>query len=124
MVTAMNAPAFTFSGIGDKIRPMLGKDTEALKHIFVINPEAGTRSEEPFLRERLRAYADAADIRVYVTKARGDASDYIRLCRAREEGMLRFYACGGDGTSTRSSTGRTGSVRWRWAVPAGAGTIL
>lgn len=60
------------------------------------------------MREKLRAYEGTADIRVYVTKARGDASDYIRLCRAQEEGMLRFYACGGDGTLNEVVNGAYG----------------
>lgn len=69
-----------------------------MKHIFVINPLAGRKSVEPLLRSRLQPYLGSHDIELHVTAAPGDASDILRLSRARYDGPLRFYACGGDGT--------------------------
>ena len=70
-----------------------------MKHIFIVNPHAGSKSCEALVREALRAYDGKVDYEIYVKQRRGDSHEVVRRYRANyPEEELRFYACGGDGT--------------------------
>ena len=70
-----------------------------MKHLFIVNPIAGSRDASEDLRGRIqRAFHHRADSwELYVTKAPRDATEKIRQEAASGE-ALRVYACGGDGT--------------------------
>ena len=70
-----------------------------MKHLFIINPAAGSRDRTEEYRQKISAACDGKgiDYRVEVSAAPGDCK---RLAReAAETGEeYRIYACGGDGT--------------------------
>lgn len=67
-----------------------------MKHIFILNPNAGKGTVVETLTERLSG--SNFDWEVYTTKAPGDSIRFIReWCDTHPE-PVRFYACGGDGT--------------------------
>lgn len=68
-----------------------------MKHIFIINPNAGKASSVEELTSKLSAFQNY-DIEIYVTKHEGDATEYVRSVCSRAKAPVRFYACGGDGT--------------------------
>lgn len=69
-----------------------------MRHVFIINPAAGTKGGKEHLEASLHQVCAAGDAEIYYTKGVGDATKYIReVCGATDEKM-RFYACGGDGT--------------------------
>ncbi len=67
-----------------------------MKHIFVLNPNAGHGTAKKELEDKLTG--TSFDWEIYTTTAAGDAGRFIReWCTAHSE-PVRFYACGGDGT--------------------------
>ena len=85
-----------------------------MKHLFIVNPVAGTQKPEDKLRliheamNRLPTSMRARDeFEIYVTSAPMDAVGKIRSTSAacRE---LRVYACGGDGTLNECVNGAAG----------------
>ena len=80
-----------------------------MKHLFVVNPTAGGRDHT----EEVRAKAAEAFGRgggrfeIYVTKARMDAAEKIKL-EAQSGEHIRVYACGGDGTFNECVCGAAG----------------
>lgn len=67
-----------------------------MKHIFILNPNAGHGTAEKDLKHRLSQ--TPFDWQLYTTTAGGDAGRFIReWCDTHTE-PVRFYACGGDGT--------------------------
>ena len=70
-----------------------------MKYVFVVNPHAGEMNTEQTIREAVSALPEAEACEIYVTKAPGDATVFVRdyLDRHPEEDV-RFIACGGDGT--------------------------
>lgn len=66
-----------------------------MKHVFVVNPNAGQGINTAELNEKLKKLNIEYDI--YETKYPRDATRYVReRCKSGED--IRFYACGGDGT--------------------------
>ncbi len=73
-----------------------------MEHIFILNPAAGDgkRNIEQ-VRHAVQAYAEThADFayRIYETRGKRDATDFVRACCEQSREQMRFYACGGDGT--------------------------
>ena len=79
------------------------------KLFFVINPTAGQGQAMKLIPEiEAICQVAGADYEIYETKARGDAERFVRQrCEEHEtraasredpDTVLRFYACGGDGT--------------------------
>ena len=70
------------------------------KHFFVINPEAGKINVSDKISNDINEiFKDLYDeYRIYITKGKNDATNYVKNICESEEGNLRFYACGGDGT--------------------------
>ena len=80
-----------------------------MKHLFIINPAAGSRDRTAEYTEKIRQVCQSRGItyRVAVSSAPGDVT---RLAReAAETGEeYRIYACGGDGTLNEVVTGVAG----------------
>ena len=92
-----------------------------MKHIFVVNPAAGTADATEAVRGTLAAYDGKLDYEIYVTRGEKDATDFVKT-RVAEGGELRFYACGGDGTINEVASGLVGAENASLAVyPVGSG---
>ena len=94
-----------------------------MKHIFVINPAAGTTDQTSVITEFLKSGCADLDTEVYVTAGPGDATRYVAdYCRAHEGESVRFYACGGDGTLNEVASGAVGFPHAEIGVyPSGSG---
>lgn len=70
------------------------------KHFFVINPTAGKVDVSVKLTEKIDNLFKMLkeEYRIYITKGKEDAKNYCKDICKKEEGNLRFYAVGGDGT--------------------------
>lgn len=92
-----------------------------MKHIFVVNPAAGTADPTGTIRDTLAAYDGKLDYEIYVTSGEKDATAFVKR-RVAEGGELRFYACGGDGTINEVASGLVGAENASLAVyPVGSG---
>lgn len=80
------------------------------KHYFIFNPQAGSRSALPALQSQLEKIAPVP-YTVLVTGGRGDATRLVKEVCEKEEGHLRFYACGGDGTLGEVASGLAGNPK-------------
>jgi diacylglycerol kinase (ATP) len=71
-----------------------------MKHIFIINPNAGKTNRVKEISDKLKSYDGRMSYEIYVTKSRGDAQSFVRsyLTSHPQNETYRFYACGGDGT--------------------------
>lgn len=69
-----------------------------MRHVFVVNPDAGRGDPRREVEDRLDSYRGADTVEVHVTANAQEAANFIREMRASEDGPIRFYACGGDGT--------------------------
>ena len=80
-----------------------------MKHLFIINPAAGSRDRTEAYKKKIREAFQGSEeeCRVEVSKAPGDC---CRLAReAAESGEeYRIYACGGDGTLNEVAAGAAG----------------
>ena len=94
-----------------------------MKHIFIINPNAGKHDS----RQRIYDMAEALrekhgqEVQCILTKNQGHATELARkLCETGDE--LRFYACGGDGTANEVANGVIGYDNAAMTViPVGTG---
>ena len=79
-----------------------------MKHIFVINPNAGKDNVVEKLKNELKAFPDL-DIETYETTGEQDATRFVKAyCEAHPDEKIRFYACGGDGTLNEVASGAAG----------------
>ncbi|MDR0813946.1 MAG: hypothetical protein LBO63_08155 [Oscillospiraceae bacterium] len=95
-----------------------------MKHIFVVNPAAGSKSPALALVPQLRDTAQALGVayEIYETKHAGDATEFVRSRCGETAETLRFYACGGDGTLNEVVAGAVGAPNAEVAViPVGSG---
>ena len=80
-----------------------------MKHLFIINPAAGSRDRTESYSSRIRQLGEARklDYEIVVSARPGDCT---RLAReAAESGEeYRIYACGGDGTLNEVAAGAAG----------------
>ena len=80
-----------------------------MKHLFIINPAAGSKDRTEMYSAAIReaCHARNLDYRIEVSKGPGDCT---RLAReAAEIGEeIRIYACGGDGTLNEVAAGAAG----------------
>lgn len=68
-----------------------------MRHVFVINPQAGGHDRSHQINEQLKKLA--LETEVYITQGPRDATHYVAdRCNHSDGEELRFYACGGDGT--------------------------
>lgn len=94
-----------------------------MKHHFIINPAAGKGTLTESLAARIKAACESTAVEyvIYETKAPGDAEVYVREA-IKEDGMHRFYACGGDGTLGETVNGAPTCDRAEFAlIPIGTG---
>ena len=80
-----------------------------MKHLFIINPAAGSRDRTDSYREKIHAACDGKDIdyRIEVSAAPGECRRLARdAAQTGEE--YRIYACGGDGTLNEVVSGVAG----------------
>ena len=78
-----------------------------MKHLFIINPAAGSRDRTAEYTAEIRRLCDGLDYEIAVSQAPGECR---RLAReAAETGEnVRIYACGGDGTLNEIASGAAG----------------
>lgn len=73
-----------------------------MKHIFIVNPNAGHENRMEEIEKELKEnHLNDESFTLYETQYRHDAERYVKeLLEKREdpEEIYRFYACGGDGT--------------------------
>lgn len=71
------------------------------KHYFIINPNAGKFDVSKEVSSEIeKAFKGSSDeYNIYITKGRNDAEEYAKfICNKEINEIIRFYACGGDGT--------------------------
>lgn len=76
-----------------------------MKHVFLLNPVAGTKKFQRGLAETIQKTAanHGLDYEIHITTGPGDARDYTAGCHSGED--VRFYAIGGDGTLNEAVNG-------------------
>lgn len=91
-----------------------------MKCYYVVNPLAGEGKAEAAIREGI---AGLDNCEVYITKAPGDATEFVRKTIEENPGQdLRFVACGGDGSINEVFTGAVGKENVSVSVyPCGSG---
>lgn len=94
-----------------------------MKHLFILNPEAGKRDRTAELRAKIDAFCtqNGLDYGVEASAQKGDCTAIAR--RAAESGEeTRIYACGGDGTLNEVVCGVAGAENVAvTCIPAGSG---
>lgn len=80
-----------------------------MKYVFVVNPHAGEVGGEDKICEAAAHLEEKEDCEIYVTKAAGDATEFVRSwCLSNPGKEVRFIACGGDGTINEVFNGAVG----------------
>ena len=93
-----------------------------MKHVFIINPNAGKDQYKKELHERIERYKDKLDCEIYVTKAERDATSFVSDYIKNNDEEVTFYACGGDGTVSEVASALVGAKNARLAIyPCGSG---
>ncbi|MBQ5973801.1 MAG: diacylglycerol kinase family lipid kinase [Oscillospiraceae bacterium] len=93
-----------------------------MRHIFVVNPQAGQKNCRETIRDTLESVGGGYDWSLYETRGPGDATDFVCRTAAGAEGPVRFYACGGDGTLNEVAAGAAGAANASvGVVPCGSG---
>ena len=80
-----------------------------MKHLFIINPAAGSYNRTQEYTQKIHAACAGKDIsyRIAVSKAPGDCRRLAREAAQTGE-EYRIYACGGDGTLNEVASGAAG----------------
>lgn len=80
-----------------------------MRYIFVLNPLAGSGQAEALIRSAIAALPEKDECEVYLTRAIGDATVFVKnWCAAHPGEKVRFIACGGDGTISEVVNGLIG----------------
>ncbi|MBQ7341327.1 MAG: YegS/Rv2252/BmrU family lipid kinase [Oscillospiraceae bacterium] len=78
-----------------------------MKHLFIINPAAGSKDRTEQYKEQIAAFAKELDYEIFVSQAPGQCKEAAE--RAAQTGQeYRIYACGGDGTLNEVVCGAAG----------------
>lgn len=80
-----------------------------MKHLFIINPAAGSRDQTQDYTRRIQTACEAAGLhyRIAVSEGPGDCRRLAQEAAQTGE-ELRLYACGGDGTLNEVAAGAAG----------------
>ena len=78
-----------------------------MKHIFIINPAAGSRDRTADYTQKIEAACKELDYRIEVSQCPGDCARIAREAAQTGE-EVRLYACGGDGTLNEVAAGTAG----------------
>lgn len=93
-----------------------------MKHVFIINPHAGLNTDTDLIKEAILKYSSDYDIEIYITNYEKDATEIVKSYLAKNNGDVRFYACGGDGTLNEVVNGVVGYKNASVSVfPCGSG---
>lgn len=96
-----------------------------MKHVFIVNPVSGKADARKYLVPKLEQAAEQAgvDYAVETTQYKGHAVDIAQTLAEREDGQVRLYACGGDGTLNEVFEGvyRSGRHAEVASIPCGSG---
>ncbi len=94
-----------------------------MKHIVIVNPQAGKRDMSDEMRALTKEFSVRVDTGFYATEGPLDAVRYVReTCAAFPSERFRFYACGGDGTLNEVVSGAIGMPNAEVAcIPYGSG---
>ena len=78
-----------------------------MKHLFIINPAAGSRDRTEMYTAAIQAACKGLDYRIEVSAGPGDCTRLAREAAQTGE-EYRIYACGGDGTLNEVAAGAAG----------------
>lgn len=78
-----------------------------MKHLFVINPAAGSRDQTEEYTRKIQSVLAGEPYEIYVSQCPGDCLRKTREAVGTGE-ELRIYACGGDGTLNEVAAGAAG----------------
>lgn len=80
-----------------------------MRYVFIVNPHAGASDHAERLRHAVSRLSQRESCEIYVTRAAGDATGYVRSwCKGHPGEAVRFIACGGDGTINEVFHGAVG----------------
>lgn len=98
---------------------------QSVKHVFILNPAAGKGKMQIDLQAQIDRVCTerGVDYEIHPTSAVGEATEYVRACcESHPDTVLRFYACGGDGTLSETVNGAHGYTNaCVGVVPVGTG---
>jgi diacylglycerol kinase (ATP) len=102
--------------------PIANREYKLMKHIFVVNPAAGTKNPYDEIKSALESYKKLIDYEIYVTSRPLDATKFVHAYCMENSHPVRFYACGGDGTLNEVVNGAVGHSHAEVACyPCGSG---
>ena len=78
-----------------------------MKHLFIINPAAGSRDRTADYTAEIQRLCAGLDYEIVVSQAPGECRRLAREA-ARTGENVRIYACGGDGTLNEVASGAAG----------------
>ena len=78
-----------------------------MKHLFIINPAAGSRDQTADYTAQIQRLCAGLDYEIAVSQAPGECRRLAREA-ARTGETVRIYACGGDGTLNEVAAGAAG----------------
>ena len=78
-----------------------------MKHLFIINPAAGSRDRTADYTAEIQRLCAGLDYEIVVSQAPGECRRLARQAAQRGE-EIRIYACGGDGTLNEVASGAAG----------------
>lgn len=80
-----------------------------MKYVFIVNPKAGAGENEKTVRAAIENLPQKETCEIYLTKAPGDAMNFVRERSENEKDeKIVFVACGGDGTINEVMNGAAG----------------